>query len=241
MWPLGPINPWDAGTRLVSCLMEKSIISKNKSVFAGILSISNQLRCKCCYTPIGNGVWRLLKDSWDVCLCDLIRALQKLFLFDHVGIKPLYYSYEQGHFLSSELKGLTTFFHEQSIPLERHPEALELYSVFGYIPSPLTLSLHLEAPKILVLTFDLRTKEPPVVQSYILKDSIRENEKAFAALIEERTLEHLVADVPVGIFSRGTDSSLIASILHKHAITLKAFSIRMDGKVRMNTVLMPFM
>ena len=30
------------------------------------------------------------------------------------------------------------------------PKRLELYSVFGYIPSPYALSLHLEAPKILV-------------------------------------------------------------------------------------------
>ncbi|MDE1874955.1 MAG: asparagine synthase, partial [Patescibacteria group bacterium] len=53
----------------------------------------------------------------------------------------------------------------------------------------------------------------------------------YQALIEKKVLEHLVADVPVGVFfSGGTDSTLIAAILHKHGIDLETFSIEIDYK-----------
>lgn len=158
----------------------------------------------------------------------------ELFLYrDAMGIKPLYYGYHEGFFaFSSELKGLTKLFQEQNIPVILQPEALEEYSVFGYIPSPRTLYHSiLKLPRSSWLRFDLVHKTPPEVHQYRLQDPLCGNESKLATLIEERTLEHLVADVPVGVFfSGGTDSSLIASILQKHQIKLKTYSIRMSGK-----------
>lgn len=159
---------------------------------------------------------------------------QKLLLCrDAMGIKPLYYAYHEGYFsFASELKGLTKLFREEGIVLERNQEAIELYSVFGYVPSPLTLYRSMwKLPRSSWLEFDLTAKTEPVVHSYVLEDPPVQNEEEFANIIEERTLEHLVADVPVGVFfSGGTDSSLIASILQKHRLHLKAFSLRMKGK-----------
>jgi len=158
----------------------------------------------------------------------------RLCLFrDHMGIKPLYYAYKNGFLsFSSELKGLTSLFSVQGVGLEPDPGALEFYAVFGYIPSPYTLYHDIaKLPKSSWLFFDLATKAPPKIFSYSLRDVAVTTRNEFMQLIEERTLEHLASDVPVGVFfSGGTDSSLIASILHKYGINLKAFSIQMRGK-----------
>jgi asparagine synthase (glutamine-hydrolysing) len=50
-------------------------------------------------------------------------------------------------------------------------------------------------------------------------------------ILEQSVLEHLVADVPVGLFfSGGTDSSLIAAILKKHDHSLVTYSLEMPGR-----------
>lgn len=158
----------------------------------------------------------------------------ELFLYrDAMGIKPIYYAYDQGFFaFSSELKGLTMLFQERGISLSVEKEALEEYSVFGYIPSPRTLYHSIrKLPRSSWLRFDLVRKSSPEIYRYQYEDPVCQNEPELAALIEERMLEHLIADVPVGVFfSGGTDSSLIASILQKHQIKLKTYSIRMNGK-----------
>lgn len=163
------------------------------------------------------------------------RKAQKLFLFrDHAGIKPLYYSSAAGSFVfSSELKGITQYYVQSALPLSRSAQAIDLYSVLGYVPSPHTLYEGIwKLPKSSCAEVDCSVATPVVrVETYQGEVSDGATGATIADVIEQRTLEHLEADVPVGLFfSGGTDSSLLATILHKHRIALKTFSVRMKGK-----------
>lgn len=163
------------------------------------------------------------------------RRVDKLYLLrDHAGIKPLYYAEMNGTFLfSSELKGITRYVRETGQALVRDARAIELYAVLGYVPSPHTLyqGIH-KLPKMSWAEVDCSTPVPMVhIERYGLEASQIQSEDELAELIERRTLEHLEADVPVGLFfSGGTDSSLLATILHKHDINLKTYSVRMEKK-----------
>ncbi len=163
------------------------------------------------------------------------RRVDKLYLLrDHAGIKPLYFANTGGSFLfSSELKGITRYYRETGHPLVRDTRAIELYSVFGYVPSPYTLYCGIEKlPKMSWAEVDCSAKVPTVrIEPYHLETSQIHTQEALAECIERRTLEHLEADVPVGLFfSGGTDSSLLATILHKYRIQLKTYSVRMEKK-----------
>lgn len=163
------------------------------------------------------------------------RRVDKLYLLrDHAGIKPLYYAEKNGAFLfSSELKGITRYVRETGQQLVRDARSIELYAVLGYVPSPHTLyqGIH-KLPKMSWAEVDCSTPIPTVhTERYHLEPSRLQSQDELAELIERRTLEHLEADVPVGLFfSGGTDSSLLATILHKHDINLKTYSVRMEKK-----------
>ncbi len=156
-----------------------------------------------------------------------------LLLRDHQGIKPLYYYAKDGVFaFTSEVKGLTKFLREKKISLELDHKALELYMVFGYIPSPYSLYKDvLKLPKGSYLTYDLKNKKVLETGRSVTVSKKVVTEQEYIDLIEKKVLMHLIADVPVGVFfSGGTDSTLIAAILHKHKVDLETFSIKLDYK-----------
>lgn len=152
---------------------------------------------------------------------------------DHQGIKPLYYYTKDGIFIfSSESKGILKILKEKGIDVAFNKRAIDLYFVFGYIPSPYTLyeGIH-KLPKKSYLEYDLKKRTISIIDKY--KTSYRRvnSIEEYRELIEEKVLSHLISDVPIGIFfSGGTDSSLIAAILHKYNIDLETFSVRIDYK-----------
>lgn len=159
---------------------------------------------------------------------------RRVYLFrDHAGIKPLYYTHSDGLFaFSSEIKGLTHILKEKYGEAALSQDGISMYKVLGYIPSPTTLYkdiLKLERSTFLV--FDLENKEIEKIVAFIpLVKEVRDDKK-LSETIEQSILDSIVSDVPVGVFfSGGTDSSLIASVLHKHNIDLETFSVRMEGK-----------
>ena len=173
-----------------------------------------------------------IQGMFAVAVYDLNQA--KLFLFrDHAGIKPLYYYAEDELFIfSSELKGITSILKEKKLALNIDPKSMDLYFTLGYIPSPNTLYVSIKkVPKSSFVEYDLshqKIKEPVKYEPFFNKVFKVE---AYEKLLERKVLDHLISDVPVGIFfSGGTDSSLIASILHKHNINLEAFSIKINYK-----------
>lgn len=151
---------------------------------------------------------------------------------DQSGIKPLYFYEQDGLFVfGSEMKAVASLVRDQGRELAIDREALALYYLFGYIPSPRTLAssiAKLPAGSVYIYDLDRRHGEIGKIETaYQRVEGLRD----YAKMLEDRVLAHLVADVPVGIFfSGGTDSSLIAAILHKHGVDLQTYSVRMAHK-----------
>ena len=160
--------------------------------------------------------------------------LKRLFLIrDHRGIKPLYYYAKDGFFaFASEIKGITHMLKSKGISLEFNKDAIDLYVTFGYIPSPYTMykDIH-KLPKASYLEYDLRDNAIVSSGEYNIPYKNITGIGDFQKLLEKKVLAHLAADVPIGVFfSGGTDSSLIAAILHKHNINLETFSVDINYK-----------
>ncbi len=154
---------------------------------------------------------------------------------DRIGIKPLYIAHRRGDvFFGSELKAI--FVHPE---IERNlsMEGLDCYLSMNYVPAPWTLVDGIEKvmPGTWVEWRNGRVRSEAYwtipeqrYQPWTL-DSAKEE---FDSLMRQSTAEHLVSDVPLGIWlSGGVDSS---TILHyaanASASRLKTFSISFDGR-----------
>jgi asparagine synthase (glutamine-hydrolysing) len=154
---------------------------------------------------------------------------------DRVGIKPLYIHRRGVNvYFGSELKSL--FVHPE---IERHidPLGLHYYTSLNYVPSPNTLVEGIEKlPAGHWLEWrDGRVQTAPYwelkfqPQRHYALDSAAEE---LDSLLQESVREHLVADVPLGVWaSGGLDSS---TILHYAAAQfsgqLKTFSVSFAGR-----------
>jgi asparagine synthase (glutamine-hydrolysing) len=153
---------------------------------------------------------------------------------DRLGIKPLYYRILHGnlHF-ASELKAI---FEHPDIPRRISHKALSYYLSLNYVPSPYTLVEGIEklpagswmecrAGEIRAGAY-WRNKFDP--QEIGLEEACTQLDR----LLKESMAEHLVSDVPLGIWaSGGLDSS---AILHYAAEVssrkLETFSISFAGR-----------
>jgi asparagine synthase (glutamine-hydrolysing) len=159
----------------------------------------------------------------------------RLFLArDHFGIKPLYWSHQDGIFLfASEIKSLLA-----SGRVERRvdPQAVWDYLSVGAIPPPRTILKNVSAllPGHYMLVqkghiqiakyWDLRDAARQVPQ---VPSDLDEAAVELRRLMDEATRLQMVADVPVGAFlSGGIDSSAIIGLMSQHVNhPLKTFSI----------------
>jgi asparagine synthase (glutamine-hydrolysing) len=154
---------------------------------------------------------------------------------DRVGIKPLYV-YRSGDdiYFGSELK--TILIHPE-IPRRLDLNALHYYLALNYVPGPYTL---IEGIEKLRPGCWLEWRDGSVRKEQYWKLPHTQNEKwtlpdaeaALDDLLKLTVNEHLLSDVPVGIWlSGGIDSS---SILHyasqQSAQRLKTFSITFQGR-----------
>jgi asparagine synthase (glutamine-hydrolysing) len=149
---------------------------------------------------------------------------KRLFLArDPYGIKPLYYHWKDGIFrFASEVKALL-----RSSAVERRPNPAAKVGFFmlGYIPEPHTIIEGVGAlPAGSSIIVDRKgVGEPRRFASF--HDALRARSAAkppkskqealdtVLSAIKRSVHDHLVADVPIGVFlSSGLDSSLIASI-----------------------------
>jgi len=184
--------------------------------------------------------------QWDTACLSRLRGMfavalwnkpQKRLLLarDRLGIKPLYYArLGEDIYFGSELKAL--FVHPE-IPRNLSLEGLGCYLTLNYVPCPWTL-------------IDSIRKVPPgewlqwqngavTTGSYwqlpfgnIRKISLNEAKEELDHLMTESVKEHLLSDVPLGVWlSGGVDST---SILHYAAKAtssrLKTFSISFLGR-----------
>lgn len=164
------------------------------------------------------------------------RNAAKLYLCrDRVGIKPLYYTMQNGRFIfGSEMK---VFFHTKNFQSIVDQRSLRSFVNVGYVPHPYTILRDVRKAEVGSWTvLDLKGFNLNV-QPFWNYARLFEKDK-FSGSFEEAVQEteriakescelRMVADVPVGVFlSGGFDSTMVTSLLQKERTEkLKTYTI----------------
>ncbi len=183
--------------------------------------------------------------EWDVRTFQRLRGMFAIALWqpskkrlvlarDRLGIKPLYYALHRGelHF-GSELKAI---FAHPDIPRQLSESALGYFLSLNYVPTPYTL---VDGIKKLLPGAWLEFSGGELKTEHYWRNEFRPRHWTVAdaarkldELLSQSIAEHLIADVPLGIWaSGGLDSS---AILHYAAGAttqkLKTFSLSFAGR-----------
>ncbi len=148
-----------------------------------------------------------------------------LLVRDHMGVKPLYYSYD-GETLSfsSELQALA-----RGGTLDR--EAVALFLELQYVPSSRTFVEHIQK---LPPGYLLRYKKGSIVVEAYYDHLQSEQGKVTGSLyttIDAAVRRQLVSERPIGVFlSGGFDSSIVLHHVQQAQKNVKTFSIGFDGE-----------
>jgi len=186
------------------------------------------------YRKWGTDAFGKLRGMFALAIWDDLK--QELFLArDQFGIKPLYYytDFARTFLFASEVRALLA---SELVPRRLDSAALNSYLEFGAVEAPSTIVDKITAllPGELV---SIRLSNPSNFQLNVAKYSKRENdlrpssrEHAKAQLrtiLEDSVEQHLVSDVPVGVFlSGGMDSSAIVGLMRRVSKkTPKTFSV----------------
>jgi asparagine synthase (glutamine-hydrolysing) len=157
-----------------------------------------------------------------------------ILLRDRMGIKPLYYCYQDEEiYFGSELK---TIFAHPEVRRDLSLDGLNAFLSLNYVPGPNTL---VEGIKKLLPGYILEWKDGRVSTQFYLRPEPRSAPRSIGEACEEldyllasSVREQLVSDVPVGVWlSGGLDSS---TILHYAAVAgathLHTFSVTFRGR-----------
>lgn len=144
---------------------------------------------------------------------------------DRFGIKPLVYSVDDHSLvIASEIKAIAA---NPSFSKELNEEGLADFFTYSYVPYEGTIyQKAFKLPPAHYLTFDVRSFRYQIKAYWELDTAETDIDPGKAAervheLIHEATREHLLADVPVGLFlSGGYDSGTI--LMHMHDLGYKA-------------------
>jgi len=156
---------------------------------------------------------------------------------DRLGIKPLFYSYEQGRRLAfgSEIKSLL------AAGISREPDYQGLYDYLSlmYVPTPATAFAAIrKLPPGCILTCSpermsiRRYWDIPLPRAGEEESPSHNYEAEILDLVETAIRRHMIADVQVGaLLSGGLDSTTVAAVMaHKLNVPLKTFTIGFDRK-----------
>lgn len=174
-----------------------------------------------------------LEGMFAFALWDSVR--QRLFAArDRVGIKPLYFHRNGSELvLASEAGGILGLLEKRPDP---DPTGLAYSMTLGYIPAPWSIwsgIKKLEAGHYLTWTPGeaagiRRYWEPPVQLG-----AAQETDPEWPRLFEEVLREHLLADVPLGLFlSGGLDSTSVAVGLSELGRPLEALTVAYPGSAQ---------
>jgi len=152
---------------------------------------------------------------------------------DRLGIKPLYYATLPDQLVfASELKALVA---HPGVSRELDPVALSEYLAHEYVPAPRAILRHvrkLPAGHWLAYANGDVKVEPYWDVASLPPCDVPEAEavERLRALLDTVVRDHMVSDVPLGMFlSGGIDSSAVAAFAARHAPgRLKTFSIGFD-------------
>jgi len=161
------------------------------------------------------------------------KKAQKLYLMrDVVGIKPIYWTYQDNEFaFSSELKGLSSH-----LKTKKSNKALLQFMSLGYIPNDSSYYENIYKLKPAhILVFDGNTisiKKYWELPKHKIQISYEEAVEETHKLIKKSIKRQLLSDVEVGSFlSGGIDSSLVSSIMQNLSPTkIKTFTIGFENK-----------
>jgi asparagine synthase (glutamine-hydrolysing) len=150
---------------------------------------------------------------------------------DRLGIKPLYYLADGRRLLfASELKALL----QDGVPRDVDPQALDDYLALGYVPGSQTIlrAVKKVAPGHLLRCTRAGVTERPYWRlAYGPPPAVARSAASYAeelrALLKQVTAEHLLSDVPLGVFlSGGVDSSTLVALMRELSVDpLRTFSI----------------
>jgi asparagine synthase (glutamine-hydrolysing) len=154
---------------------------------------------------------------------------------DRVGIKPLYVCrFGRDIYFGSELKSILL---HPEIPRQLDLSALHHYLALNYVPGPFTL---IEGIQKLRPGYQLEWRNGLVLEEPYWKLphaqddhwSLPEAEEALDGLLKQSIQEHLLSDVPVGLWlSGGIDSSTLLHYASQASTQrLKTFSITFRGR-----------
>jgi asparagine synthase (glutamine-hydrolysing) len=169
---------------------------------------------------------------------DAARRARIFLARDRLGIKPLYYAAVDGAFLfSSEVRSLLA---SGRIEPRLSPDSLESYLLFGSVAEPATLVegiCSIPPGHSLSFTADAppASPEPKPYWSYagaVLQKngsrpkSFQEAARQLRPLLEETVRDHLIADVPLGVFlSSGLDSTALVALGSQLQSDLHTFTV----------------
>jgi asparagine synthase (glutamine-hydrolysing) len=187
------------------------------------------------YEEWGNDVVRRLRGMFAFAIWDN-RHHRMLVATDHLGKKPLFYSFDGRRFVfGSEIKALL----QAGVSNEPDPVALHDYLTYLYFPYPATAFKHIRkmgpgmAAEIVAAPDGQLTRrgwkywDAAEVAGSDLQMTERQMIEQARALMEEAVKIRMVSDVPLGLFlSGGLDSSAITALAARNsAEQVKTFTI----------------
>ncbi|RPH87756.1 MAG: asparagine synthase (glutamine-hydrolyzing), partial [Desulfobacteraceae bacterium] len=180
------------------------------------------------YEEWGDDVLQQLRGMFAFALWDL-RQQRLLAGRDRLGIKPFYYYHQGGRLaFASEIKGLLTI---PDIPRRVNPQALYDYLGYEFVPRPQTMFERIfKLPPGHFLTLSNRGLEVNPYWDIRCSEDWRSPEEAveaLRALLRDTVRQHLISDVPLGVFlSGGLDSSTLVALMRDLGVDpLRTFSI----------------
>ena len=162
------------------------------------------------------------------------QARQLFLAVDRFGIKPLYVCETDGLFaFSSELR---TLLKSGLVPKEVEPRAVESFLAYGAVQAPLTMVRNvramLPAQAMVYRVKDRSVRQftywrPAQAASADGRGSCRQVVARTREILADSVSQHLVSDVPVGLFlSGGIDSSAIVALANpRRDCSLQSFSV----------------
>jgi asparagine synthase (glutamine-hydrolysing) len=187
------------------------------------------------YEEWGDKVLHRLRGMFAFALYDQ-RRRRLLLARDRIGIKPLYYTWQNGQLrFASEIKAILA---DPQVERRLNLQAMYDYLGFEFVPAPETLfaNIHkLPAGHLLILeNGQIRTEQYWDLQFLPAEPqlSFAEAVEKLRELLDQAVASHLVSDVPLGVFlSGGLDSSCLVALMRKHISgPLKTFTIGYEDK-----------
>jgi asparagine synthase (glutamine-hydrolysing) len=181
-----------------------------------------------CYEEYGDGFVHHLRGMFGLAIWDVKR--ERLVLArDRTGIKPMYYAETSGGLtFGSEIKAVLE---DPSVPRAVDVQALDRFLTFSYLPGRDTLMSavkKLEPGHLLIYENGAATTKRYWDLEFAPAGgrSPARDREALVDLLDQVVADHLIADVPVGLFlSGGLDSTAVLSLAAAQGADLSTFTI----------------